>query len=78
MDKTRPIEMGICMIGAGGDSGTWETTYIEIPVDTPDDALDQVATDVLIAECEAQGSCDNVAHVWVYCTMEDGWEDEDK
>lgn len=38
--KTRMVEM---YIGEGGDFGTWGTEYVDIPIDTPDDKIDEVA-----------------------------------
>jgi hypothetical protein len=40
--KTRPIEM---YIGEGSDFGTWGTEYVDIPVATPADEIEQVAKD---------------------------------
>ena len=40
--KTRPIEM---YIGEGSDFGTWHTEYVDIPIDTPEDKIEQVAKD---------------------------------
>jgi hypothetical protein len=40
--KIRPIEM---YIGEGSDFGTWGTEYVDIPIDTPDDKIEQVAKD---------------------------------
>jgi len=36
----RQVEYYRCWAGDGGDSGTWDTDFIEIPKDTPDDKLD--------------------------------------
>ena len=40
--KTRPIEM---YVGTGSDSGTWSTDYVHIPIDTPEDKIEEVAKD---------------------------------
>ena len=45
--KTRMIEM---YIGYGSDFGTWETDYVDIPLDTPDDKIEEVAKDVIIED----------------------------
>lgn len=41
--KDRYIEM---YIGIGGDNGTWDTEYVPIPIDTPDDAIDSIAISI--------------------------------
>ena len=41
--KTRLVEM---YIGIGSDFGTWGTEYVEIPIDTPDDKINEVAMNV--------------------------------
>jgi hypothetical protein len=38
---TRTVEYYRCWAGNGGDSGTWDTDFIQIPADTSDDELDQ-------------------------------------
>jgi len=38
--KMIEVEYYRCWPGNGGDSGTWDTDFIEIPADTPDDKLD--------------------------------------
>lgn len=40
MAKMKEVEYFRCWPGNSGDSGTWDTDYIEIPEDTPDDQLD--------------------------------------
>ena len=39
-NRTRPIEL---YIGVGGDFGTWKTTTVEVPIDTQDSLVEQVA-----------------------------------
>ena len=39
-NKLRPIEM---YIGEGSDFGTWTTEYVDIPIDTPEDKIEEVA-----------------------------------
>jgi hypothetical protein len=41
MTKTRKVEYYRLWAGNGGDSGTWDTDFIDIPSDTPDDELDR-------------------------------------
>jgi len=57
----RPIEMGIAK-----ENGTWQTTIVEIPADTADAEICQVATDVLL-----RSSCVHISGVWVYNSMDD-------
>ena len=45
--KTRTIEM---YIGTGDDSGTWGTEYVDIPIDTPEDKIEEAGKDAVIAE----------------------------
>jgi len=42
--ETRAIEM---YIGVGTDFGTWDTAYVDIPIDTPDEKISEVAIEVL-------------------------------
>jgi hypothetical protein len=39
--KTRTVEYFRGWAGNGGDSGTWDTDYVDIPADTPDDKVQQ-------------------------------------
>ena len=59
--ETRPIEM-YYGYSYGGDSGSWETDYVDIPIDTPEEEIEQVAKE--IAKNEYQG--DDLAFVGVY------------
>jgi len=45
--KTRVVEM---FIGVGTDSGSWFTDFVNIPIDTPEEKIEEVAKDVLKAE----------------------------
>jgi len=40
--KTRNIEMYVGE-AHGGDSGEWYTKYTEIPIDTPEDKIEEIA-----------------------------------
>jgi hypothetical protein len=42
--KTRAIEM---YIGEGTDFGTWGTEYVDIPIDTPEDKIEEAGKNVL-------------------------------
>ena len=46
-------------IGVGTDFGTWGTEYVDIPIDTPDDKIEEVA----IAKVKEEG----VAEGFVFC-----------
>ena len=51
MERTvRPIEM---YVGNGTDSGTWHTEYIDIPIDTPEVLIDEVAIEKAKEEIES-------------------------
>jgi len=39
--KTRRVEYYRLWAGNSGDSGTWDTDFIDIPTDTPDDKVDK-------------------------------------
>jgi hypothetical protein len=39
--KTRSVEYYRCWAGNGGDSGTWDTDFIDIPADTPEDKVEE-------------------------------------
>ena len=41
--RTRVIEL---YFGHGADSGTWSTDYVDIPFNTPDDKISEVAIEV--------------------------------
>lgn len=41
MPRTKEVEYYRLWAGSGGDTGTWDTAYIEIPGDTPDEKLDE-------------------------------------
>lgn len=73
--KTRKIEM---YIGEGSDFGTWGTEYVDIPIDTPDEKIEQVAKDAV------NKSFDDYCFCGVYAIPDldddindDEYEDED-
>ena len=41
--KIRQIEYYRLWSGNSGSSGTWDTDYVDIPADTPEDKIDEVA-----------------------------------
>lgn len=47
MVETRAIEM---FLGVGTDNGTWDTEYVDIPVDTPEDKMEELGRAVLRAD----------------------------
>jgi len=61
----RPLEMAVCK----GD-GTWyDGVMIEIPADTPEDKVEEVAVAIVAAHpCLHE---EHVAKIWVYNSMED-------
>ena len=75
-NKLRPIEM---YIGEGTDFGTWSTEYVDIPIDTPDDKIEEVAKD------QARNVFEDFVFIGVYCIVPlediedfyDEWCDED-
>jgi len=62
--KIRPIEM-YYGYSYGDDHGSWGTDYVEIPVDTPEDKIAEVAKEIAINEYEG----DDLAFVGVYHIM---------
>jgi len=57
--ETRAVEM---YIGIGTDWGTWSTEYVDIPIDTPDDKIEEVA----VAKVKEDGVVDNFVFCGVY------------
>jgi hypothetical protein len=67
---------------AGGDTGEWWTTFVEIPIKTPSAKIEKVATEKLWAEIEQGESLDisEIAFVGLYYlpSLEElKWRDED-
>ena len=60
--KTRPIEMYYGYAQGNGDSGSWGTDYVDIPIDTPDDKIESVAKETARNEYEG----DDLAFVGLY------------
>lgn len=67
---TRAIEVARAWCGSEGDSGEWDTAYYDIPIDTPEDKIEEVA----LAECRREiaaysaGIYDapELDHCWIY------------
>ena len=72
-NKTRPIEM---YIGEGSDFGTWHTEYVDIPIDTPEDKIEQVAKD------KAREVFSDFVFIGVYSIVPleeiEGWDEVDE
>jgi len=63
--KMRPLEMGVCK-----SDGTWyDGVMIEIPDNTPDDKVAEVAAERTLAHPYLYD--EEVAHVFLYNRMED-------
>jgi hypothetical protein len=45
--KTRSVEYYRCWAGNNGDSGTWDTAYIDVPADTPEDRLEEAVREAV-------------------------------
>lgn len=55
--KTRQIEMYVGRAtDAGGQGGEWWTTYVDIPADTPEDKIEDVARKVLWEHLEKESA----------------------
>ena len=61
----RPLEVAICK----GDRTWYAGVFIEIPDDTPEDKIQEVASEITLAHPCFQG--EDIAHVWVYNSMDD-------
>lgn len=62
--KTRQVEMIVCLPNTAGDVGMWHTEYVEVPADTPEARIGDVADAKLRAAYEAQNQ--DVAFIGVY------------
>lgn len=77
--KTRPVEVGVCIQGAG-NGGTWFTHIVDIPASTPEAGIEAAAVQAYQETEYAQSGEDIIAHVFVYHVPEledDGDEDDD-
>ena len=63
--KTITVEYYRCWAGNNGDSGSWDTDYVEIPEDTPEDKMN----DAIRTACDSLEWRDNIraAFVGLYC-----------
>ena len=74
--KTRSVEYYRCWAGDNGDSGTWDTAYIDVPADTPDDKLEQAVREAAAQVEWRDGEAPVI--VGLYCSNDDdeGLDDE--
>lgn len=49
-----------------GDSGTWDTSFVDIPINTPTDQIETVARKLAEAQLQANPPRDECAGVYVY------------
>lgn len=49
-DKKRSVEMYVGEASSSGESGTWYTTYVDIPADTPEAKIREIAMERLYRE----------------------------
>jgi hypothetical protein len=49
-----------------GDSGTWDTSFVDIPINTPIDQIEKVAREVAEAQLRTSQSSDECVGVYVY------------
>lgn len=64
--KTRTVEMAICW----GNS-TWnDGHYVDVPLDTPDDKLEEVGRSIALGQFD-NPSHDTIVHCWLYCDQVD-------
>ncbi len=66
--KTRQVEMAVCF-----DNGTWQACqFVDIPADTPDEKVEDVARQALLANIEG-----DVAGCWLYNSQDDEADEDD-
>ena len=72
--KTRRVEYFRLWAGNSGDSGTWDTDFIEIPVDTADDELGNA---IRKAAAEIKWQDDVPVIVGCYCDSDEQGSEDD-
>ena len=72
--KTRSVEYYRCWAGNGGDSGTWDTDFIDVPADTPEDRLEAAVREVAASIDWQNGEAPVL--VGLYCASGDYDEEE--
>jgi len=73
--KTRSIEMYVGKAYGGGDSGSWYTTYVEIPIDTAEEDIEEISKEILINKLRNEGD-GNVAFVGLYNIPEEDIDED--
>lgn len=61
-EKTRSIEMAVARPSTEGDRGDWDTMYVDIPIDTPEDKIEEVALAVTQEELSNQ----DISQIWLF------------
>lgn len=74
-ELTREVEYYRCWPGNGFDTGTWDTDFLEIPANTPDDRLDEAVRE---AASKLQWRSDPPVFVGFYADAQTNEEDEDE
>jgi hypothetical protein len=74
--KTRSVEYYRCWAGNGGDRGTWDTDFIDIPADTPEDQI-EAAVRAAAAKIKWRDNEPPVL-VGLYCANDDGEEEDEE
>jgi hypothetical protein len=71
--KTRPLEMAV----ARTDGSWYAGVIIDIPDDTPEEKIEEVAREITLKEeyLRVDGGIATVAHIWVYNSLEDSRPD---
>ena len=62
--KAIMVELGVAVPLGGGDHGTWNTAFVEIPGDTPEDQIEAVAMETYERQLQCHPS--EIAHMWLY------------
>lgn len=75
MSKTRTVEMYVGEAALGESHGMWNTDYVDIPADTPEDKIAEVAERAMWKQLEEQ-KAGNVVFIGVY-HIPDVEEEED-
>jgi len=75
-EKKRIIELGVSLSNKGEDYGTWGTELVEIPLNTPEEDIEQTAKDIFLGGCLPEFK-DSIVHIWLYWVPEIGELDEE-
>lgn len=77
LNNTRSVEYYRLWPGNNGDSGTWDTGYIDVPADTPEDKLEEAVRAAAAAEVEWREG-EIPVMVGLYCAASGEIEDEEE